>query len=95
MDLYCTDESEMGLIGSMFLFGCFLGSFILPRCADLVGRKPMFLLGLTIYLGVVVGCLFCKTLWLCYVLMFMGGICETGRYYVAYVYLVEFMPNKY
>ena len=27
--------------------------------------------------------------------MFIGGISETGRYYVAYVYVVEFMPLKY
>ena len=25
----------------------------------------------------------------------MGGISETGRYYVAYVYAVEMMPQKY
>jgi MFS family permease len=25
----------------------------------------------------------------------MGGISETGRYYVAYVYAVEFMPNHF
>ena len=95
MDLYCTDESEMGLIGSMFLFGCFAGSFVLPRSADVVGRKPIFILGLCIFLAVVVASLFCHKLWLCYVLLFLGGISETGRYYVAYVYLVEFMPKRY
>ena len=25
----------------------------------------------------------------------MGGISETGRYYVAYVYLIEFVPDRY
>jgi len=95
MDLYCTDESKMGLIGSMFLIGCFVGSFILPRAADIVGRKPMFLLGICIYICVVIGTLFCHKLSVCYFLMFMGGISETGRYYVAYVYLVEFMPLRY
>ena len=59
MDLYCTDEFDMGLLGSSFIAGCFVGSFILPRGADVVGRKPIFLLGLTIHIGVVIWALFC------------------------------------
>ena len=85
----------MGLIGTMFLLGCFLGSFALPRAADIIGRKPIFILGLCIYVCVVVSCLFCTSLYLCYFLLFMGGISETGRYYVAYVYVVEFMPLEH
>lgn len=67
---------------------------MLPRAADIVGRKPMFLLGLTIYMCVVVSLLFCTNIKLAYFLLFMGGISETGRYYVAYVYLIEFWPNR-
>lgn len=55
----------------------------------------MFLLGLVIYFCVIVGLLFCTNLYLAYFLLFMGGISETGRYYVAYVYCVEMMPTKY
>lgn len=95
MDLYCTSEVDLGYPGSTFLFGCFAGSFILPRLADIFGRKPMMLLGLSVYLCVIIGILFCKKLWLADILMFFGGIGETGRYYVAYVYLVEFWPNRY
>jgi hypothetical protein len=29
-----------------------------------------------------------------YFLLFMGGIGEVGRYYVAYVYNVEMVPQK-
>ena len=74
--------------------GCFFGSFILPRAADVIGRRPMFLTGLIIFMAVVTTSLFCKNLYLAYFLLFMGGISETGRYYVAYVYLVEFMPIR-
>jgi len=48
-----------------------------------------------IFVAVVVASLFCKSLWLMYGILFMGGISETGRYYVAYVYCVEFYPSKY
>lgn len=71
-----------------------MGSFLLPRFADVVGRKPMFLLGLVIYFCVLIGVLFCKNFYGMCALIYFGGIAETGRYYVAYVYLVEFVPDK-
>ena len=95
MNLYCDSEVQIGSLGSSFMAGCFIGSFILPRSADIVGRKPMFLLGLAIFMVVVVASLFCTNIYLAYFLLFMGGISETGRYYVAYVYLIEFMPSRY
>lgn len=55
----------------------------------------MFLLGLTIYMCVVVSLLFCTNVYLAMFLLVMGGISETGRYYVAYVYVVEWWPTKY
>ena len=78
----------------MFFIGCFIGSFILPRCADVFGRKPLFLIGLALYIIVVILLYFASSLWELYVLMFLGGISETGRYYVAYVYCVEMMPER-
>ena len=84
----------MSLIGSMFFVGTFSGSFILPRAADIYGRKPLFLIGLSLYIFVVIALFFVKSLWMLYVLMFLGGISETGRYYVAYVYAIEMMPEK-
>ena len=94
MNLYCTEDFEMSLIGSMFLVGAFVGSFILPRAADIYGRKPLFLTGLGIYILDVIALYFCNNLYLLYFLLFAGGISETGRYYVAYVYVVEMMPKK-
>jgi putative MFS transporter len=94
MNLYCTPSVDIGLLGSAFITGCFIGSFILPRCADIFGRRPIFIVGLLIQIFVVTACLFCKSLDLAYFLLFMGGVGETGRYYVAYVYAVEMMPSK-
>ena len=95
MDLYCVSEKAIAGIGTSFIAGCFFGSFILPRLADIYGRKKLFLAGLTIFILVVVLSLFCTNLKFAYFLLFMGGISETGRYYVAYVYLIEFVPARY
>ena len=94
LDLYCTGSFEMSLIGSMFLVCTFSGSFVLPRAADIYGRKLLFLIGLALYIAVVIALIFVNSLNMLYFLMFLGGISETGRYYVAYVYCVEMMPKK-
>ena len=46
MNLYCTDGLKMGLLGSSFITGCFVGSFFLSRLADIYGRRPIFIVGL-------------------------------------------------
>ena len=84
----------MGLIGSSFFVGTFAGSFVLPRASDIYGRKPLNLIGLVIYFGTVTASYFVKDLYWLYFIIFMGGISETGRYYVAYVYAVEMMPKE-
>ena len=94
MDLYCLSSLDQSLIGSMFFVGTFTGSFVLPRAADIYGRKPLFLIGLALYIGVVISLYFCSNLFLLYVLLYLGGVSETGRYYVAYVYTVEMMPAR-
>ena len=94
VDLYCTESFDMSLIGSMFFVGTFLGSFVLPRAADIYGRKPLFLIGVFLYIIVVTALYFVKSLPVLYFLLFLGGISETGRYYVAYVYAIEFMPKE-
>jgi MFS family permease len=67
---------------------------VLPRVADIKGRKPMFLLGLVFYVATVAGMLIATNKWVLYGLVILGGISETGRYYVAYVYVVEIFPKR-
>ena len=78
----------------MFFIGTFIGSFILPRASDIYGRKPLFLIGLMIFFSVVTAAYFVTNLYTLYFIIFMGGISETGRYYVAYVYAMEMMPKR-
>ena len=92
--LYCESDSKIGFIGSCFFIGCFIGSFILPRLADVVGRKPIFLIGLTINVVSNVGLYFGSSKIVLYLFLILGGVGETGRYYVAYVYAVEILPKR-
>lgn len=79
----------------MIYFGAFAGSFVLPRLADLKGRKPLFLSGLALYIFAIVFIVMFDILEVIYVLLFIAGISEAGRYYVGYVYMVEFQPLAY
>lgn len=93
-DLYCTDKFNMSMIASSFFLGTFIGSFFLPRAADIYGRKPLFLVGMGLYIAMILGLLFTQSLQYIYFMLFVGGLCETGRYYIAYVYVIEMMPKE-
>ena len=87
--MQCATDTELGYIGSAFFVGTFVGSFVLPRLADIYGRKPIFMLGLCFYLITIAILYFSTNLYILYAALVLGGISETGRYYVAYVYAVE------
>jgi len=54
----------------------------------------MFILGLVFYIGTVIGLLLSTSLYALYGFLVLGGISETGRYYVAYVYVIEVFPKR-
>ena len=53
------------------------------------------MVGLVLYIIVVISTYFCRDLGLLYAIITLGGISETGRYYVAYVYIIEMMPKRH
>jgi MFS family permease len=77
----------------MFFAGAFLGSLFLPRLADIYGRRPIYLFGLCLYACTAITYPFSKSLKLNFVLIFLGGISESARYYVGFVYLQELVPK--
>jgi len=85
----------MGWIGSFFFVGAFSGSLFLPRIADLIGRKPIFIFGLCLHICVIIALIFATNLSFLYLLMVLGGLDEVCRYYVAYVYAVELVKLTY
>ena len=64
-----------------------MGSLVIPRLADIIGRKKPYCFGLLTFGVLVLIFPFCTNLKLLYVLTFIGGITEAGRYYVGFVYL--------
>ena len=79
----------------MFYTGSFIGSFILPRLADIFGRRPIYYFGLGLYASTVIFYPLSTSLNFNYLLIVLGGISEAGRYYVGFVYMQELMPEKH
>jgi len=79
----------------LYLAGAFAGSCFLPRLADIYGRKPIYISGLVLYLIVVFFTLILTNKYLLLVLMVLGGISESAKYYVGYVYAIEILPKRF
>ena len=66
-----------------------MGSFILPPLADVYGRKPMFIIGLSLNLIALFGLFYSKKIEFLIFWLILGSFFETGKFYVAYVYAID------
>mmetsp|Transcript_16361 Transcript_16361/g.27667 ORF Transcript_16361/g.27667 Transcript_16361/m.27667 type:complete len:89 (-) Transcript_16361:1162-1428(-) len=87
--MFCEDDFKVGLIGAVFLLGIVVGCSTLTRLGDVVGRKPIYLLGLTMHLMFMVGIILSENQIFSFILLFTFGISLTARYYVGYTYNLE------
>ena len=92
-DLLCADKSAIGLIGLCFFAGIIVGALIFPRAADIVGRKPVILLGFILHVGIMGALLFCQGLKpVLYIAVFLLGLKALMNSHIAYVLLMEIVP---
>jgi hypothetical protein len=95
LDMNCVESWKVGMIGAVFLFGIVVGCVTLARLGDVLGRKPVYLIGLVMHLSLMVGLLLTSNLNLAFLLMFLFGVSLTGRYYVGYTYNLEMQPKSH
>jgi MFS family permease len=77
----------------MFL-GWTLAAFVLPRLADIYGRRLVFMSSILLQSLIFFGLYFSSILYLTYVLMFFFGAAAVGRCSVSYLYLMEVLPKS-
>ena len=82
-------KSKFGLFGSLFFVGVVLGSIILPRLSDVIGRKTVLIFGILLHLIPCAIILFSSNLNLALLLIFFVGFAMAGRVFVGYVFLTE------
>ena len=80
------------LIGMVWFIGWVMALFIIPRIADLFGRKFVYIFtmvgGTIVYAAV----LLCTNVYFLIVLFFLSGIFVGIRMSMGYVYMMEFVP---
>jgi MFS family permease len=74
LDLACASKTEVGFIGSSLFIGWTTAAFILPRAADIIGRRPVFCISMIIQTMAFVGLLLSKSIYLTYFFMFTMGV---------------------
>lgn len=84
----------IGLFGSFFLLGVVIGCITLTRLGDIVGRKPIFMLGMVMQICITIAIVIISNMYIAYVLCFLEGISLTGKQYVGYSYLIENQPKN-
>jgi len=84
----------IGLFGSFFLLGVVIGCLTLTRLGDIVGRKPIFMLGMIMQIAVTLSIVLISNPYIAYGLCLLEGISMTGKQYVGYSYLIENQPKS-
>lgn len=92
LDLACVPKSRIGLIGSSLFIGWAAGAVVLPRLADLYGRKIVFIVSMIIQTISLVGFFFSRNIDLTTACMFVLGVSSTGRCAISYLYMMELLP---
>ena len=89
LNFYCEPGWAVGLIGASFLAGIIVGTLTLTRLGDILGRKPVYMLGVFMHVGFTMAILMSYNAYLDYALVFIFGLSSTARYYVGFSYLLE------
>ena len=90
----CEPDWKGGFIGSAFYFFWCLSLLYVPRQADKVGRRWLFLGSRFAECLLFVGTLLTTSYWVMVGLLICFGVAAAGRINVGTVYLTEWLPRK-
>ena len=92
LDLACASPQTMGLLGSAFFAGWTTAAIIVPRFADLYGRKLIWGAAMLVQAPTIFGLINSNSVLLTQALLFVMGLCAAGRTSVGFLYLMELVP---
>jgi MFS family permease len=87
--------AEVGLLGTVYLFGQIAGALIFGRLSDKLGRKKLFILTLAIYLIASGIAGLSPNMWFLLVFRFFAGMGIGGEYAAINSAIDELIPSKY
>eukprot|EP00347_Sterkiella_histriomuscorum_P019689 403340662 len=93
LDIECVESYRIGLLGSMYFAGWTISCLIVPRLADLYGRKWPIICCSCISFVLILGLILSNNLNLSIALFFFLGMCQTGKISTVYVMMLELIPQ--
>jgi MFS family permease len=87
--------AEVGLIGSVYLFGEVVGALVFGRITDILGRRRLFILTLAVYLIASGLAAFSFNLWFLLICRFFAGTGIGGEYTAINSAIDELIPAHY
>lgn len=90
-DMTCAPKNKFGYFGSLYFAGLVLGSLILPRLSDKLGRKKLSALGGMLHVLSSLVILSTSSIQLAFAMIFVSGFAFAGRVFVGYVWMTEHM----
>ena len=94
LNLECNQQSELGMIGSLYFLGFGIGAATLLGLADTKGRRPLLIFSIVATFFFNLGYLFANSLLEIYILTFLNGLGLAVRISVSYMYEMEMIPMK-
>src|SRR3954452_2040566 len=88
-------SGQVGLLGSVYLFGEVVGALVFGRLTDRLGRKRLFILTLLIYLVASGIAAFSFSLWFLLIFRFVAGLGIGGEYTAITSAIDELTPSHY
>lgn len=96
MGLVCYPKWHLGLVGSAFFGGWASTILILPRVADIHGRKWVFISSVIVDTLMMIMMIFaCHNINLCILYMFIAGMATSGRTTTGFIYAGEFFAPRW
>ena len=95
LDLTCESKVLIGFLGAFFFIGFAISSAIIPRIADLYGRKRIYTFAMVVNLVFGIFLYFSKSIHFSIFSFFFIGVSSGGRVVVGTMYINEFLPEKY
>src|SRR3954466_7923597 len=88
-------SGQVGLLGSVYLFGEVVGALVFGRLTDRLGRKRLFILTLALYLVASGIAAFSFSLWFLLLFRFVAGLGIGGEYTAINSAIDELIPSHY
>ena len=94
-DLLCKPNEYVGLIGSCYMVGMFIGFFILPPNSDTYGRRPIFIITMVLSTIAQAVILYTTSIHKLFLFMMILGTTFSGKNIVALNFAIESNPAKH